>query len=272
MTDADTQAGEPGYLLDNAQAEAPARFAGLEASFDALTQQHLAARGVRSGWRCLEVGAGSGSVARWLAGQVGPYGHVLATDIDTRWTDPGEFPNLDVAQHDIAADPMPADAFDLIHARLVLVHLPARDQVLARLARALNLGGWLVIEDFDSSLPHCLDPVTSEEQAFVKVGQALVAALHRRGADTTYPRTLPHRLRGLGLAEVGACGHLVIYHGGSPEAVLQQANLDQVGQSLVDAGLISAADLQASQRLLRDPAFTANHPLMITAWGCQTGR
>ena len=66
VTDADTQAGEPGYLLDNAQAEAPARFAGLEASFDALTQQHLAARGVRSGWRCLEVGAGSGSVARWL--------------------------------------------------------------------------------------------------------------------------------------------------------------------------------------------------------------
>jgi hypothetical protein len=28
----------------------------------------------------------------------------------------------------------------------------------------------------------------------------------------------------------------VIYHGGSPEAALQQANLDQAGQSLVDAG------------------------------------
>lgn len=141
VTDAGTPAGEPGYLLDNAQAEARRRFAGLEASFDALTRQHLAARGVRPGWRCLEVGAGSGSVARWLAGQVGPYGHVLATDIDTRWTDPGEFPNLDVAQHDIAADPMPADGFDLIHARLVLVHLPARDQVLARLAAALPRPG-----------------------------------------------------------------------------------------------------------------------------------
>ena len=88
---------------------------------------------------------------------------------------------------------------------------------------------WLVAEDFDSSLPHCLDPATGEEQAFVKVGQALVDALHRRGADTTYPRTLPHRLRSAGLADVGASGHLVIYHGGSPEAVLQQANPDQVG-------------------------------------------
>jgi len=51
------------------------------------------------------------------------------------------------------------------------------------------------------------------------------------------------------------------------EAVLQQANFDQVGPSLVDAGLVTAADLRTAQRLLRDPAFIANHPLMITAWG-----
>jgi hypothetical protein len=112
----------------------------------------------------------------------------------------------------------------------------------------------------------CADPATGEEHAFVKVGQALVGALHRRGVDTTYPRTLPHRLRSTGLTDVGASGHLVIYHGGSPEAVLQQANLDQIGPSVVDAGLVTATDLQTAQRL-RDPAFIANHPLMITAWG-----
>jgi SAM-dependent methyltransferase len=271
VSDAGRPAAEAGYLLDNAQAQAQGRFAGLEASFDALTQHHLAARGLRPGWRCLEVGAGSGSVARWLASQVGPDGYVLATDIDTRWVAAGGLPNLEVAAHDIVTDPLPGGAFDLIHARLVLVHLPARDQVLAKLAGALQPGGWLVVEDFDSSLPHCLDPVTDGERAFVRVGQALVRALHRRGADTTYPRTLPHRLRAAGLAEVGASGHLVIYHGGSPEAVLQQANLDQIGPSLVDAGLVTATDLKTTQRLLHDPAFIANHPLMITAWGRKPG-
>ena len=41
----------------------------------------------------------------------------------------------------------------------------------------------------------------------------------------------------------------------------------QVGSSLVDAGLATAADLQTAQRPLRDPAFIiGNHPLMITAW------
>lgn len=271
MPEASESPTEPGYLFDNARAEAQRRFASLAACFDNSTQQHLAARGLRPGWRCLEVGAGSGSVARWLAGRVGPDGYVLATDIDTRWVEPGGFPQLEVAEHDIVTGPLPAAAFDLIHARLVLVHLPGRDQVLTRLAGALKPGGWLVVEDFDSSLPHCLDPVTSEDRTFVKVGQALVQALHRRRADTTYPRTLPRRLRDAGLADVGASGHVVIYHGGSAEAALQQANLEQVGPSLVEADLVTAADLQTAQRLLRDPAFVANHALMITAWGRKPG-
>jgi hypothetical protein len=45
MSDASGPAADPGYLLDNAQAQARGRFAGLEASFDTLTQGHLAARG-----------------------------------------------------------------------------------------------------------------------------------------------------------------------------------------------------------------------------------
>lgn len=258
---------EAGYLLDNARAEAKERFAGLGACFDGVTQRHLAARGLRPGWRCLEIGAGSGSVARWLAREVGPGGSVLATDIDTRWTDAGRLANLEVASHDITADPLPDEAFDLIHQRLVLHHLPARDAVVERLVKALRPGGWLVSEDFDSILQHCLDPVNDDERTFVRVGQALYEALRRRGADTTWTRTLPHRLRDAGLTEVGASGHLAIYHGGSPESVLMQANLDQVGALIVDAGLITAGELAIAQRLLRDPAFISNYPLLITTWG-----
>jgi SAM-dependent methyltransferase len=260
-------ASEPGYLFDNARAQAPGRFGALEASFDVLTQRHLAARGLRPGWRCLEVGAGSGSVARWLAGQVGADGYVLATDIDARWTDGNGLPNLEIAEHDIVSDPLPAAAFDLIHARLVLVHLPARDEVLTRLAAALKPGGWLVVEDFESSLPQCLSAATAEEHVFVKVAHAIVEALHRRGADMTYPRTLPGRLRRAGLTAAGASGHLVFFQGGTPEAALHQANIEQVGPALVAAGLATEADIGIARRLLRDPAFTGIHPLLITAWG-----
>jgi hypothetical protein len=42
----------------------------------------LSRLGVGPGWRCAEVGAGAGSLAQWLAGQVGDTGQVVATALD----------------------------------------------------------------------------------------------------------------------------------------------------------------------------------------------
>lgn len=260
------EAAETGYLLDNAGEATEGRFSSLETSYDGLTQAHLLARGIGPGWSCLEVGAGSGSVARWMAVQVGPQGRVLATDIDLRWAG-GDLPNLRWARHDIAKDPLEQDAFDLVHARLVLNHLPERDLVLERLAGSLRPGGWIVVEDFDDWLPYTLDPLDDDELTVATVGRALQQALRDRGADPAYPRTLPRRLAAAGLVDIGASGHLTVYRGGSPESRLTAANLDQVGDSLVAGGLITPAERDTARRLLDDPFFVGNHPLLLTAWG-----
>jgi hypothetical protein len=63
-----------------------ARLAGLSAQFDPVTIRHLASIGVEAGWHCLEVGAGAGSIARWLAATVGGTGRVVATDLDTQFS------------------------------------------------------------------------------------------------------------------------------------------------------------------------------------------
>ena len=34
-------------------------------------------------------------------------------------------------------------------ARLLLIHVPARDAVIPKLVRALKPGGWLVVEEYD---------------------------------------------------------------------------------------------------------------------------
>ena len=256
------------YLLDNAAPQTADRYASLEFCYDHATQDHLQALGLQAGWHCLEVGAGSGSIARWLVERVGPGGRVLATDVDPRWLQTDALPSqLELLAHDVAIDPLPVSAFDLIHERLVLVHLPSRDAVLDRLATALKPGGWLILEEFDNELPICLDPVNEEERTFIKVGHALVEALHSRGADTAWSRTLSHRLASAGLVNVGATGQMTIYHGGSAEAQLQIANIEQVGDRLIDTGLITAAERDTFRRLLDDPSFVGNHPLMITTWG-----
>jgi len=74
-----------GYLFDNEALEAEDRFGALASLFDPVSFRHFERLGVAEGWRCLEVGAGGGSVATWLATRVGESGHVLATDIDVRW-------------------------------------------------------------------------------------------------------------------------------------------------------------------------------------------
>lgn len=174
-----------GYLLDNAARQTSDRFSGLDAALDEITKARLSALGVTAGWRCLEVGAGRGSIARWMADLVGPRGYVLATDIDTRWTQNDGPSQLEVRQHDVVTDPLAQGEFDLVHARLVLSWLPDRDTVISRLVAALRPGGWLVIEDFDSMLHQCLDPLNDDERVFDKVTNAFRQALHRRGADTT---------------------------------------------------------------------------------------
>jgi 2-polyprenyl-3-methyl-5-hydroxy-6-metoxy-1,4-benzoquinol methylase len=118
----------------------------------------LLARGVKPGWRCLEVGAGGGSVADWMADRMKPTGMGVATDIDTRFLDSIQMSNAEIRRHDIATDTLPERTFDLVHARLVLSHVPARDTALARLAASLKHGGWLVIEDSDSRPGICSEP------------------------------------------------------------------------------------------------------------------
>src|SRR5690348_16766904 len=98
---ADTREGHDmaDYLLGNRWREQRRRLAALEAWFDPGTIRHLEALGVAPGWRCLEVGAGGGSVARWLADRVSPQGHVLATDLDTCFLDALQSPHLEVRRH-----------------------------------------------------------------------------------------------------------------------------------------------------------------------------
>ena len=132
--------GESEYLLTNAVEETVARFDALEEAFDFVTTGHLGRIGVAPGWRCLELGAGSGSIAAWLATQAGSAGRVVATDLDVSRLRTPSLDQLEVRRLDLVTDALPVGPWDLIHERLVLQHVPARLQVLDRMVAALGAG------------------------------------------------------------------------------------------------------------------------------------
>jgi Methyltransferase domain len=103
-----------------------AHYATLGALFNASTFRHVDALGIQPGWRCWEVGAGGPTVPAWLGRRVEPGGHVLATDVDVAALREAAEPGFDVLRHDVAAEPVPAGGFDLVHARLVVMHLADR--------------------------------------------------------------------------------------------------------------------------------------------------
>jgi ubiquinone/menaquinone biosynthesis C-methylase UbiE len=76
------------YLYQNEHAVALSRLQALEQIEDAHTLEQLVALGIVVGWTCLEIGAGAGSIAYWLAAQVGNEGRVVATDVQPHLLDP----------------------------------------------------------------------------------------------------------------------------------------------------------------------------------------
>ncbi|GAA4779895.1 methyltransferase domain-containing protein [Actinomycetospora chlora] len=261
--------GDDGYLLANAASEAGRRFAALGALFDDATLRHLTGRGLARGRRCWEVGAGGRGVPDRLASVVGPEGLVLATDIDTSWlTDPAPRVPLRVLRHDVGADPPPAHDLDLVHARLVLTHVPARDRALAAMVAALRPGGWLVVEEADPGLQPllCPDEYGPEQVLANRLRHGFRTLMAGRGADLALGRTLPRRLRGLGLAGVGADAYFPIT---DPAAVaLEVATVEQIRDRLVGGGIATAAEVDehlANVAAGRVPDL-ATSP-MVTAWG-----
>jgi SAM-dependent methyltransferase len=150
-------AGDDYVLSHTADAFERERLGHMESLVDLPTHRYLATLGIRQGWRCLEIGAGHGAVARWLAEQVGPQGRVVATDVDTRLLTDLTLPNVEVRQHDIRTDPLESGTYDLAHCRTLLMHMLEPHIVVRRMVAALRIGGWLLVEEPDFSSLRAVD-------------------------------------------------------------------------------------------------------------------
>lgn len=124
-----------GLLSNDADRERD-RLESIQRSVDAFTTGILDRLPIESSWNCLELGAGSGSIAYWLAERC-PDGRVVATDLDTRHLDADRAAHLEIQEADITREDYAPGSFDLIHARYLFCHLPERDHMVARAA------GWL---------------------------------------------------------------------------------------------------------------------------------
>jgi SAM-dependent methyltransferase len=251
-----TVPGPGGYAFSTTTRQVPEQLATLEAYLDPLTAPFLAAIDPRPGARCLELGAGGGSVARWLAARTGPTGRVVAVDLDTRHLTPA--PNLEVIEHDLQHGPPVAGPFDLIHARLLLLHLPFRRRLLQQLADCLAPGGWLVVGEFSRQPLEALAAASPADAAlFARVIDQLIEILEQRhGADLDWAHQARAAMVQVGLRQVFTMEHAETWVGGGPGCRLHDINSRQKQDALIEAGL-TEAELERFRRIVSDPEFSA---------------
>lgn len=263
------------YAFDQAWARERERLAALEGTFDDGTMRRIAALGDAGGWRCLEVGAGGGTIASWLCERVGPAGRVVATDVDTRFLEGLEHPNLEVRRHDVASDPLERGHFDLVHARAVLEHLPARDEVVARLVEAVRPGGWLVLEDFDLTPVLEVPPggwfatPDSSRDLVTRVFRAIREAIDGAGADLAYGGRLPEVLEAHGLVDVDAELQARLVRGGTPHADYSRLTIELLRPLLAER--LAPGELDEAIRRHDDPGTAWMSIPIVAAWGRRPG-
>jgi SAM-dependent methyltransferase len=223
------------YVYSNDHAGAQAQHDRLAQVLDPHTISLFDSLGIPfPGLRCLEVGYGGGSVATWLAEHGAD---VTALDVEPRAITAHD--RLRVLQHDITTG-VPAGPWQLIHARLVLMHLPQREQVLTALADALRPGGALVIEDWDQTwrTGRVLRAPTPADQAlWTMFNDLLVNVFLKAGVDPGWASRVPAAMTDAGLVDISATVRCQSWAGGSPGALLSVGSVDQLRDRLLDEGL-----------------------------------
>lgn len=265
-----TVADRPGYWLkaSGREEQEANRLGQLEALYDPGSRARRAF--VEPGWRCLDIGGGRGSLAVWLAEQVGSSGEVVVTDLDTRYLERLDVPNLRVVRHDILDDPLDVlgpGSFDLVSVRLVLFWLAGRrEEAVARMVECLRPGGWLIDEDGDWGAVGPVDPrhpLTAAHDAAYRQG----AHWADRGYDPWMGRALPALFERCGLVDISHEATTAVMPGDSPWARFWIDSLEVITAQEPADSRPDEATLAALCAPFRDPSCWVMRELLHACRG-----
>jgi SAM-dependent methyltransferase len=263
----------PGYRLaaPGREAAEDARLSLLEQLYDPVSRRRRSL--VQRGWRCLEVGAGRGSMALWLAEQVGPAGQVVATDVDTRYLQRLDLPNLEVLEHSILEDPLDAlgpGSFDLVGSRLMLFHLVGKQEVAIRqMTKCLRPGGWLIDEDADWGTAAPVDPAHPLYDGYRRAWRD-GGWFTSRGYDKAFGQKLPALFERCGLQDIRHEAATEVVRGGSPWARWWEVTLEVINE-LGGGGESDQREVEVMTTALADPTVWFLRELLHACWGRRVG-
>ncbi len=227
--------------------------------------------GVPAGARCLDVGCGTGGVMALLAQRAGFDGHVTGVDVDgplsevamTALREAGHQQTRLVAGNVLDVS-LEAAAFDIVYARLVLIHADDPLAVLRRMWQPTAPGGALVVQDYDLR-PAASEPPTWALDEFQRVFCGTLSA-HGRPLDAGLRLPRWFWEAGIGAPE-GTSIDGILTTIDDLRWQLEAAYLSALPLAIED-GLTTVADSDAwfAELAAMAPHQTILHPLLCSAF------
>ncbi len=239
------------YIFDNNAEEREFRRLQLvEAANDPTTISLLNETGIQSGWQCLELGAGAGSIFRWLGNYVGASGLVAGLDKNTTYLQDFTSPPFQVHQSTFLEFES-SHSFNLIHGRYVLIHNQSDTAILQKMFALLKPGGWALFEEPDFTSATLLDRELKTPQA--RVNRAICQMFVNADLNPAYALSLPQKLEqtGFDIDRTQTIMHLCL--GDSPMAQVMGESALVLEQAYCQTGLCSSEDIQHYVTLAQDP-------------------
>jgi len=259
---------QPDYVFTSAADQLElTRLQAIEREVDPASCRRLYATGLTTGWRCLEVGPGAGSLMQWMGDRVGPTGRVMALDLSTEYLPSHHPDHVEIQQGDIRTASLPQRSFDLVHARYVLIHLPDYEIALSRMLAALKPGGWIVLEEPDFSASRGIAGTTAQLAAMQHINQAIHLMYESRGMDHALGLKLLPLLQAQGFCNLAMEHDAPMSAGGSGLAKIMAMSAQQLQEKYLATGVVSEADLQYYGECAEDPQSRAVYYATVAVAG-----
>ncbi len=262
------------YAITNYNETERRRLEALAALLDPFTFQNLKQIGIRPAWRCLEIGAGLGTVSLWMAEQLGAQGDVVCTDLQTDFIADIEHPLIRVEMRDITQPQPELEQFDLAVVRAVHHHIPDRDAAARNLVGTVRPGGHILYVEPDLHSVFCDD-----HPAWRRLWQAFFQWGERRDIDYYTGRRVPAQLAAIGMDILSVRGETILFNGSEASKAardLYRGTFDAVVPPLLDQGFLSKSDSEDAYALLDNPqvwlmglCFFATHARKPLAYGAE---
>jgi SAM-dependent methyltransferase len=161
--------------------------------------------GVQPGWRAVDIGCGPIGILNLLSKRVGRRGTVVGLEREARFVDMAKaklakrgLVNVQMVEADALKTGLEKESFDLVHERLVMINISARDEFLAEMLSLLRPGGIAALEDVDNVSWLCQPAHPSWDILL----NAFHTVFHADGGDGFIGRRLPVLLHAAGVQNI----------------------------------------------------------------------